>query len=259
MSTYAIASKAAWFEDRYLGAEIDANVGVIHTTEGTGLPDYNGGATAPNYTAVPDFRKRRLKWFVHFSDERSSRALANLPGGVETNTLNAIQVELVGTCDPATHVAWMKAGRRHIFWPQAPAWALRDLAAFVVDMHRRHGIKIQGPKDWTAYPASYGSSNPNRFTHEQWRNFYGWCGHQHVPENSHGDPGSLPWARIGNLALGMLTGSADVPAPPKRSPRWDDLWEQANKLQDALPVKAVVRRKTLDQIKTLAARWSVRH
>jgi hypothetical protein len=260
MTTYARASQAAWYEDTYLGSVIDPNTGVLHTTEGTSLPSYSGGATAPHYTAVPDFKKRRLKWYVHFSDERSARALRNEAGGVETNTLNCIQVELVGTCDPRTSAAWTKAGRRHIFWPKAPMWALRDLAMFVADMNRRHGIKIEGPanKRWKPYPESYGSGG-QRLTDVEWKEFLGWCGHQHVPENTHGDPGDLQWHLIERLARSMRTGSEPIPSPPKQSPRWDALWEQADRIQDGLPVEAVGRRRALEVVKAKAAAFSVRH
>lgn len=204
MSNYSKAdTKAQWFQDDYPGAAINPNVTVIHTTEGTGWPSYGGGASAPHYTAMPDFKNERLIWRAHFPDERSARALRNLSGGVETNTLNCVQVELIGTCDPATHKRWGSAP--HIFWPAAPEWALRDLAAFLADQHKRHGTKLQAP-EFLAYPASYGASRV-RMTFAEWRGFYGVCGHQHVPENSHGDPGALP--------IGKVLAYAKETAPPK--------------------------------------------
>jgi len=229
VSNYAIASREQWFADDFKGVRFEPNCGVLHTTETTRWPGYEGGATAPNYTARPDFVEKRLAWRAHFPDEMSSRALRNLAGGVETNTLNAVQVELVGICSPATRDLWVKHGlkqnRDFIFWPEALDWALRDLAAFIVDMHKRHGILIQGPALWLAYgrddrapgrvPASYGPS-PARLTFAQWRAFLGWCGHQHVPENVHGDPGALPWDRIVELALDMLT----PPGKAWRRPAW---------------------------------------
>ena len=219
LTTYAKANtKAAWYQDDYPGAVMKPNCAVIHTTEGTSLPGYNGGATAPNYTAVPDFKAKRLRWFAHFPDERSSRALRNLRGGVETNTANAIQVELVGTCDPATRKRWKT---EHIFWPEAPEWALRDLAHFVADMNRRHGIPIQGPADvWTPYPESYGAGG-QRFSYARWRSFYGWCGHQHVPENSHGDPGAFPWGEVARRAKALLD--------PEPEPQPDDMPNRVEK------------------------------
>lgn len=208
MSNYSRADdRAQWFQDDFPGASMDPNVVVLHTTEGTTWPGYGGGATAPNYTALPDFKAKRLVWRAHYPDERSARALRNTAGGVETNTLNAVQVELIGTCDPPTHKRWGRTP--HIYWPEAPEWALRDLAAFLADMHKRHGVKLEAPR-FLAYPASFGDS-PVRFSFAQWRNFYGVCGHQHVPENSHGDPGALNIARVLELARGF--------AKPKPAPK----------------------------------------
>lgn len=217
MSNYSKASRGAqWFADRYPGAKITPNCGVLHTTEGASWPSYGGGSYAPTYTANPDIRNRRVLWRAHFPDEMSARALVNAPGGVETNTANAIQVELVGTCDDKHAVEWPgvgKAGVDYIYWPDAPDWALAAVADFLRDMHARHGIPLDGPDMWLRYgkddrrpgvwPASYGAS-PARLSFSQWREFEGWCGHQHVPENSHGDPGALPFARIVAMAKGAL-------------------------------------------------------
>lgn len=249
--TYPRANtKRAWYQGRYPGSPIDPNAGVLHTTEGTSLPGYNGGATAPNYTAVPNFARKRLDWVAHFPDNRSSRALRNLTGGVETNTLNVLQVELVGTCDPRTRDAWRRAGRQFIFWPEAPDWALADLAAFIAWAHKAHGIRIDGPKGrWTPYPKSYANGGGQRFSHARWRDFYGWCGHQHVPENSHGDPGALNWERVERTAKAAI-------APPKpkkgKAPNWVKIahyaeraikgTEVAKKKQDARQVLRLARR-----------------
>lgn len=217
MSTYRRANtKAQWFQNTYPGAVIRPNVVVLHTTEGTSWPSYAGGATAPNYTASPDFANKRLAWRAHFPDERSSRALRNEPGGVETNTLNALQVELVGTCDLDTSRRWKRQNRAHIYWPDAPEWALRDLGAFLADAHNRHGIRLSAPT-FKAYPESYGKLNPNRFTHAQWRGFYGVCGHQHVPENDHGDPGALPIAKVLAYAKGETQPARRKPTRVSRA------------------------------------------
>lgn len=266
MTTYPKAdTRRAWYQDNYPGAVIDPNAGVIHTTEGTSLPGYNGGATAPNYTAVPNFGAKRLDWFAHFPDERSSRALRNLSGGVETNTLNVLQVELVGTCDPRTAAAWRARGYAFIYWPEAPQWALDDLAEFIAWANKAHGIRIDGAPTtkgrWTPYPRSYANGGGQRFTFTRWRNFYGWCGHQHVPENSHGDPGALNWGYVERKAK-ALAGQAPpppAPTPPKRkSPRWDDLYRRADALEKSLGSKpAPARRRALKVIKDRAARFSV--
>lgn len=200
---------AAWYQDDFGGDLMEVNVAVLHTTEGRSLPSYGGGATAPNLTAVPDFFAQKLRWYQHFDIDRSSRALVNLAGGVETNTLNVVQVELVGTCDPATHSSWTKSGYQHVYWPQAPDWALRDLAAFLAWAHTNHGIPLSGPTTWKAYPSSYGAANGVRMSFTTWNAFKGVCGHQHVPENLHGDPGALDFTQL----LALAAGTTPTPAP----------------------------------------------
>jgi hypothetical protein len=214
-----------WFADDYKGSTIKPNVVVWHSTEGTSLPWYDGGAKAPHYTAVPDFDAKRLTWVVHFPDTMSSRALRNEAGGVETNTLNCIQVELVGTCDSVTSKKWTGANRRHIYWPAAPTWALDEVAEFIAYQHKKNNIRIEGPeqfgKSFRAYPASYGKGAAQRFTFDQWKKFYGHCGHQHVPENSHGDPGSFNWTYVEQKAKTLVAPSAAGSLPPVCNPPVD--------------------------------------
>jgi hypothetical protein len=207
---YPGASVSEWFQDKFGGDKMEVNVICLHTTEGTSLPDYNGGSIAPNLTAVPDFRNKRLRWYQHFDIETSSRALQNLRGGVETNTLNVSQVELVGTCDPATHKRWLRAGVAHIYWSEAPDWALHDLAEFLAWMHTNHGVPLTGPAKWPTYPTSYANEGGQRLTFDQWNDFKGVCGHMHVPENTHGDPGSIKFPQIISLAK-IIAGTSETP------------------------------------------------
>ncbi|MGW7350933.1 peptidoglycan-binding protein [Streptomyces sp. NPDC054784] len=213
---------AHWYQDTHGGSPMESNVGVIHTTEGPTVPGYRGGGDAPNFTALPDIKNRKLKWYQHFDFDVSSRALVNLRGGVETNTLNAVQVELVGTCDERNAKTWhgKTAGKDYLFWPDAPDWALAELAKFVRWAHDKHGIKMQSTVTWKAYKkgqvgGSYGS-NGVRLSGTAWSRYYGWLGHQHVPENSHGDPGDLDFARV--LAHAKDDDEDNTPAPPKPSP-----------------------------------------
>ena len=203
---YPGADITHWYQARWGGDPMDVNVVVLHTTEGRTVPDYDGGAMAPNLTAVPDFATKKLRWYQHFDIDRSSRAHVNLAGGVETNTLNVTQVELVGTCDPSTHKSWGSAP--HIYWPEAPDWALQDVADFLAWMHTQHGVPLSGPAKWPAYPSSYGSSAGARMSNSAWTAFNGVCGHLHVPENVHGDPGAIDFARLIALAKG-------TPTPPQ--------------------------------------------
>lgn len=208
---------AQWFGGVFGGSTIDPNVVVLHTTETTDWPGYNNAGTpgdsAPHYTTKPDLKACTSAWRQHFSETISARALRNEAGGVETNTLNCVQVELIGTCDSAKAKTWkvggvtLTAGVDYIYWPDAPAWALRDLAAFLTSIHKRRGVKLEAPKVWLPYPASYGATAA-RMTGAQWEGFYGVCGHQHVPENSHGDPGDIDITTLLSLA-----GAAPAPDP----------------------------------------------
>jgi hypothetical protein len=195
---------------------MEVNVIVLHTTEGTSLPTYGGGGSAPNFTAVPDFANKKLKWFQHFDFDTSSRALVNKSGGVQTNTNNVVQVELVGTCDPGTHKKWGTA--KHIFWPDAPEWALQEVAKFLAWANKNHGVPLTGPSKWVAYPTSYANGGGQRMSFDAWDKFKGICGHQHVPENVHGDPGAIDFARLVGFAK-ELVAPVNEPAPTKPAPQ----------------------------------------
>lgn len=215
---YPPASQKYRYSSRYPGSAMEANVGVLHTTEGTSLPDYDGGASAPNLTAVPDIANKQLRWYQHYDIDESSRALVNKPGGVETNTANAVQVELVGTCDDRKAVSWgkLRAGVDYIYWPAAPDWALEELGDFVRWCRDNHGIRAACTVEWAKYPAG----EDVRLTGAQWNAYYGWLGHQHVPENDHGDPGRIDFARVIAYATGTATPpqtGTKMPEKPNRS------------------------------------------
>lgn len=209
MTDYPGANRSQWFQDKYPGASMTPNVIVLHTTEGSSWPGYEGGATAPTMTVMPDAKNKRLHVRQHFPLEKSARALVNKAGGVDTNTANAIQIELVGTCT--------KTGPG-MFWPNAPEWAYVELGKILGGLHKLFpGIPLTSGLRWLSYPDSYGSQRGQRMSFAQWRSFKGVCGHQHVPENDHGDPGALPIDKI----LGYAKGSTTAPqkkrelAPPR--------------------------------------------
>ncbi|WP_211294904.1 N-acetylmuramoyl-L-alanine amidase [Streptomyces glaucescens] len=202
---YPGASTAYWYQDNFPGSAMRTNTIVWHSTEGTSLPSYGGGASAPNFTVKPDFGAKRLVWYQHFDFDVSSRALVNNSGGVETNTLNVCQVEVVGTCDPATHRRW--GSTPHLYMPELPHWVIRDLGAFARWAHQRHGVPLTSGRTFKAYPGSYGAGNGVRMSPSAWTSFSGHCGHQHVPENLHGDPGAFPMTAI--LAAAKGTAQED--------------------------------------------------
>jgi hypothetical protein len=193
---------------------------VWHTTETTSWPGYGGGATAPHYTVKANFATKRMEWRAHFPDEHNARALRNEAGGVQTNRDGALQVEIVGTCnqDPDTRPSWWDDPGVLRSWDLEP-WQVEGLAEFVVYAHEAHDVPLIAPALWLAYgpdprapgrvPASYGDS-PARFTGSQWDAFRGHCGHEHVDENAHGDPGRFPMRDILERAGELL-----APPPPE--------------------------------------------
>ncbi len=202
------ASTSEWYQTTYPGDQMTVNTIVWHTTEGTSLPDYSGGSMAPNFTAVPNFAAQRLNWFQHFDFDVSSRALVHAVAAIPTNTLNVCQIEVVGTCDPAAHTRWEKSGIKHLYTPELPDWAIRDLAAFAAWSHANHGVPLTSGVAFKPYPESYGTNNGVRLSASKWESFKGHCGHQHVPSgNVHGDPGDFPMAAILIRAQSDLTPS----------------------------------------------------
>lgn len=213
------ASQSSFYgTGQFSGSAMEVNCGVVHTTEGMTLPTYadsrgRKGAMAPTVTGVPVIGSKLIKWYQHYDVDESARALANKLGGVSTNTANAFQVELVGTCDASKAATWSGkvAGKDYIYWPGAPEWALQEVAWLVRWLNTNHKIPMTTVPQWLAYgkdtrrpgvtPASYGA-HPYRMTFAQWQRFTGWCGHQHVPENDHGDPGSMNMLHVIELARG---------------------------------------------------------
>lgn len=176
---------------------------VVHTTETQGWPGYAGGSTCPHFTVR--WNGKVLEARQHVSLAHASRALRNPPGGVQTNRDSAYQIEVVGTCDKggASH----KAGA--FLWDTASDAALAALGEFITKVARATGTSLYVAKDWVDYPTSYGAGG-QRFSLSQWDNFSGVCGHQHVPENTHGDPGAM------NVPRAMaLANSGARPVTPK--------------------------------------------
>jgi hypothetical protein len=134
---------------------------VWHTTEGYGLPGYSG--VQPHFTLNP---KTGELW-QHVPITGGAYALENHSGGVETNRANAIQVELIGFA------------RDSAVWPKSYYANIANLARWIekhAGVKRACGVKFRAS-------SSYKISN--------WYGYGGHCGHQHVPENSHWDPGEF--------------------------------------------------------------------
>ena len=188
--------------------------GLLHSTESGGWPGYDGGSVAPHMTVLFDPTTKTIAARQHFRTDRPSRALANANGGVQTNNWNVFQIELVGTCDRSI-------AARHGF-PYLPdllaePWARDALAAVLAAVSSTLDIPLTSTVDWAPYPGSYGLNARQRLTGAEWEAYTGWLGHQHVPENTHGDPGDLPVSAILAAANGGAGAVITTPAAPAPS------------------------------------------
>lgn len=151
--------------------------GVLHTTESVDYTpsktSYYGGSDAPHFTVAR--KSGGTKVYQHFSTNNGSRALANASGGVETNRAGAIQIE----------IAWRSANIANM--PPDMVAALHDLIAWI---STAKGIKRTAPPFFDEQQG-YGTGAPSRMSFQTWRTYNAWCGHQHVPENKHWDPGLI--------------------------------------------------------------------
>lgn len=128
--------------------------------------------------------------------DRAAWALQRPSGTVHTNRLHAIQVELwgfardMGTA-PASVIDWLA---RRLLAPVA-----RLVPINLSNVRPTGGNKC------------YGKRSACRMTPDEWRAFDGVCGHQHVPNNSHWDPGLLDLAGIAARATALVSGTSISP------------------------------------------------
>lgn len=138
---------------------------VWHTTEGSSLPTYSG--SAPHFTLDP----KSGKLWQHIPITQAAKALMHPAGTVETNRASAIQVELIGFASQTQN------------WSEQEYTRVASLARWIeanAGVRRACGVKFTGS-----------SVKPNRMTPTVWLAYNGHCGHQHVPNNDHWDPGAF--------------------------------------------------------------------
>jgi hypothetical protein len=184
---YPKASKH--YSTAYPGVDMgDVSKVLLHSTEGPGWPDYDGGAKRPTLTYHPKTRE----WREHGRLDYSARALQDPSGTpVRENRDRVVQIEIIGTCDPKTHKA-------HPDWPYMPELTsanLDDLAAFLAFMHTEWHVPLVAAPLWLPYDASYGNSKA-RMSSAVYDAFMGLLGHMHASGNVHGDPGLIAAATI---------------------------------------------------------------
>jgi N-acetylmuramoyl-L-alanine amidase len=142
---------------------------VWHTTEGFGLPGYDG--SAPHFTIDPDTGKL----WQHMPITACAMALQHPSGTPETNRAGCIQVELIGFARDTPN--WSDQKYEHV----------AKLARWI---EKHCGVPRKAPR-------AFGPQNvPSRFGATEFVGAAGHVGHEHVPNNTHWDPGNY---RIGKL------------------------------------------------------------
>jgi LysM repeat protein len=149
---------------------------------------YRNNGYAPHVTIGPHpSGGQRVQRWQHYPFSSRATTLADTSGGVRTNRLWVYQVEVVGTCDDKWKSG--KYGWLHVDnWPD---WYRDAVAELMADWEDWFGIPRKSTVTWRAYPGSYGRSASQRLSGSTFASYTGWLGHQHAPENSHGDPGDL--------------------------------------------------------------------
>lgn len=176
--------------------------GLLHTTEGKtyagARQSYVLNNSWPHATVT--FQAGIFRCYQHVPLSKPARALRNESGGVQTNRDNVIQLEIVGTADRHNASTW---GEQYVEnFPQA---YLDGIARWMRFVEANHGVPRRCTVAFKRYPESYGV-NGVRLSGAQWDGYSGWLGHQHAPENTHGDPGLIDIAYL-------LAQAAPEPAP----------------------------------------------
>ncbi|HLU95575.1 MAG TPA: hypothetical protein VKZ89_01895 [Thermobifida alba] len=179
---------------------------LLHSTEGASIEGavsaYRQHRSWPTLTV--DCPRRRV--VEHLPLNVAARALRNDPGGAdETNRDGTIhvQIELVGFAErPAS-----------IGGPDDLEWLGREVIGPIA---RLTGVPLRSTVDWVAYPASYGKRAAQRLSPTAWDAYSGVLGHQHAPDNDHGDPGRIDIARILAAARGQTPEEDDMGAVEQR-------------------------------------------
>ena len=143
---------------------------VHHTTEGSSAAGAFQAFKA--HRSDPHFTVDEQRVYQHIDTSVAARALRNAVGGVETNRLSAIQIEVVGT-----------AGR-----PKTRA-TLENVARLCRWIEHTHGIAQAWPAGFPKPPINGQDPGGHNRNPAIWASHSGHYGHSQVPENTHWDPG----------------------------------------------------------------------
>jgi hypothetical protein len=160
--------------------------GVLHTTEGPTFASARGAFVANN--TWPHFTITNETGTVvahqHLPITVAARTLEHRPNTIDTNRRNAIQIEIVGAAASSQNFS--------------PAY-LAGIARLMRWIENHAGVARLASVTFAA------PGHEQRLSDAAWVAYAGWCGHQHVPHNSHDDPGAID--------IGTLLHGAPVVAP----------------------------------------------
>jgi len=216
-------------------------IGLFHKTQGDGIEGarhtlHAKGAEPHFLTEIRAAKGRRNIQMVWL--DRAARALRNQAGGVETNRHGVIQWEIVGYSEVEhehdyTEADWLWFGRECV-GPVCDLLGIPKVAAEFHDYPPENGHRL--------------GSEPWRMTDQEWNGHAGLCGHQHAPENAHGDPGNLsrPIYRNGTTsAIDLIlegAGATPEPEPPKG---WLDMLSDAEQTELLAKTREIHRQVTV--------------
>lgn len=172
----------------------------IHTTEST-RGNQGGSQNYHGHQSYPHFEVEVGKGITQFFPlDVAGKALANDNRPGETNRAYVIQIECV----------WRAANED---WPEELLNLVAQVIAFV---HRQTGMELDcldflGDDD--GFRLAYEGSHIRR----NLTNYSGVCGHQHFPENTHWDPGHLPYERLMDKVHALVGRPTPAPDPAQET------------------------------------------
>lgn len=147
--------------------------GVLHTTEGVTVEDAVSSFRSTNFWPHFTIDPKTLRIAQHLPLNIGARSLSD--HATPENAARCIQIEIVGKAAETPN------------WPPEHLAFVRDVMRQIEDLvpiaHRsgRRFLDASGVN----------STSANRMSVNEWKAFSGWCGHQHVPGETHWDPGAI--------------------------------------------------------------------
>src|SRR6185295_15130536 len=143
---------------------------------------------APHFTV--SFETGVFKVWQHTPINKSARALQHPAGTIETNRARCIQIEIVAHAASAGTLQreYLTGIGKLMRWCEANTGIARSALDF---KSYREGIILAR------------DTSPIRLSPQAWTNFSGWCGHQHVPFNTHWDPGDIDINYLMSVEVGV--------------------------------------------------------